>query len=347
MTRGGSITLAQIIWKRFLQALPLLFILSVISFGLVRALPGDPVEALLGESTRDISREELAFMRKRFGLDDPLPIQYARWLMGWAGHGELGRSYQDNRPVLEVILERLPATILLTGTAIIISFSTGTVWGLVLVFIRSRWPLLEGILLTSTLFLYSIPAFLTALALVYLAADRPTLHFIPVFARLDLDRGSALVALLPFVLLPAFSLALGRAAKVALFIRSLALDEIERNYVTLAIAKGMPYFRVILVHVSRNCLLPVLNLLALSLPALIGGSVLIESIFGWPGTGRLAVDATFGRNYPVMTSLIMLYGTMVILGNLLADLIAPFIDPRLRDEIETAKAEDSVRLRKL
>lgn len=319
----------QLIRTRVLEAIPLLLILSVISFTMIRALPGDPVEALIGESTRDISREELSYLRKEFGLDDPLPIQYSRWLMGWIGQGELGRSYQDNRPVLSVITERLPATILLAGAGISLSFILGTCWGVALLLVRRRLKQFEPVLISLTLFIYSVPAFLTGLSIIFLATYFEFLQPIPVFKPLPAVQGAPVLALIPFVFLPALSLALGKSAKLALFIRALAMDELGKNYVTTAIAKGLPYWRVVLFHVCINCLPPVINLLALSLPALIGGSVLIETIFGWPGTGRLAVDATFGRNYPVMTCLVMIYGTMVILSNLLADIITPIVDPRL------------------
>ncbi|MGD9683480.1 MAG: ABC transporter permease [Candidatus Obscuribacterales bacterium] len=325
--------LAQIIISRILQAIPLLFLLSVASFALIRMLPGDPVEAMLGESPRNIDPQQLAFLRHEMGLDEPIPVQYGHWLGGWIGKGELGRSYQDGRPVLTVIAERMPATLLLVFISMTLSFSLGTAWGLMLAWLRLtdrlRW--LEESLVAGSLALYSIPAFLVGIVTISVLTGVCALHSIPVFCALNLDGQSALQALIPLALIPALALGLPRAAKVALFIRTLALDEISRNYVTMALAKGSSYSRVMTVHVLRNCLLPVVNLLALSLPALIGGSVLIETIFGWPGMGRLAVEATFGRNYPVSTCLVLIYGTMVVLSNLLADVLSVFIDPRLKD----------------
>lgn len=296
-------------------------------------LPGDPVEAMLGESPQNIDSQQLAFLRHEMGLDQPIPVQYGRWLGGWIGKGELGRSYQDGRPVLAVIAERMPATVLLVSISMSFSFSLGTAWGLVLAWLRLtdrlRW--LEESLVAGSLALYSIPAFLVGIATIFVLTEVSALHWVPVFSALDLENKEALPALLPLAIVPAIALGLPRGARVALFIRTLALDEISRNYVTMALAKGSSYSRVIAVHVLRNCLLPVVNLLALSLPALIGGSVLIETIFGWPGMGRLAVEATFGRNYPVSTCLVLIYGTMVVLSNLLADVLSVFIDPRLKD----------------
>lgn len=298
-------------------------------------LPGDPVEAMLGESPQNIDSQQLAFLRHEMGLDQPIPVQYGRWLGGWIGKGELGRSYQDGRPVLAVIAERMPATVLLVSISMSFSFSLGTAWGLVLAWLRLtdrlRW--LEESLVAGSLALYSIPAFLVGIATIFVLTEVSALHWVPVFSALDLENKEALPALMPLALVPAIALGLPRGARVALFIRTLALDEISRNYVTMALAKGSSYSRVIAVHVLRNCLLPVVNLLALSLPALIGGSVLIETIFGWPGMGRLAVEATFGRNYPVSTCLVLIYGTMVVLSNLLADVLSVFIDPRLKDAL--------------
>lgn len=295
---------------------------------------------MIGQSPQDIPQEQVEILKEQMGLDAPLPVQYVRWLGGWVGRGELGRSYQDNRPVLEVIGQRIPATVLLLGTSMILSFSLGITWGLFLVWLRltNKRRSLEDWLVASTLCIYSIPAFLIGLMAIFLVTWVDWLHFVPVFSPLEIGNGGSFLALLPFALLPAVVLGLSRGAKVALFIRSLALDEIPKNYVVLALAKGVSFDRVILIHVGRNCLLPIINLLALSLPALIGGSVLIETIFGWPGIGRLAVDATFGRNYPVGTCLILIYGVMVILANLISDLLSIVVDPRLKETDSQSKS---------
>lgn len=320
--------------RRCLAALPLLLVLSLVSFTLIHALPGDPVEAMMGKAVRDIDPRQLESLRREFGLDQPLYKQYLIWLGGWVGHGELGRSYQDGRKVLEVIAERVPATVALLGTSLLLSFGMGIVWGAVMVLTRmnerSRLRPLEVPLVGMALISYSVPSFVIGIMVVFAISVVPSLEWVPLFGTLP-PGGGSLVELLPCALVPALVLSFGRAAKVALFIRSLALDEIGKNYVTLALAKGLNRRQVLLRHVTRNCLLPVINLMALSLPALFGGSVLIETVFAWPGTGRLAVDATFGRNYPVMTTLVMLYGTMVVASNLLADLLQIIVDPRLKE----------------
>lgn len=290
---------------------------------------------MMGGNTRDIDPRELAAIRSEFGLDQPLPKQYASWLKGFIGHGELGRSYQDNRKVMVVIGERIPATITLVGTALVLSFANGIFWGLVMITVRFKFRsrLFEAPFLGTALLLHSVPAFFLGLLLIYFVTVIPLFHSIPLFGPLKCDEPATPATLLKFALLPALTLALSRSAKVALFVRSLALDEITKGYVTTALAKGLSYSQVVVGHVARNCLVPIINLLALSLPTLIGGSVLIETIFAWPGTGRLAVEATFGRNFPVMTTLVMIYGTMVVLSNLVADLMQGLADPRIAEAI--------------
>lgn len=323
-----------------MAAIPLLFILSIVSFGLIRSLPGDPVDAMMGGNTRDIDPRELAYIRREYGLDQPLPKQYLTWLSGFAGKGELGRSYQDNRRVLVVIGERIPATITLVGVALAMSCTLGVSWGLFMAFIRLKFrsASVEAPFVIAALMLHSVPAFFLGLMLIYLATFNTSLNRIPLFGCLGPDQTPDPASLIKFAVLPAFTLALNRSAKLALFVRSLALDEVGREYVTTAMAKGLSYFQVITRHVARNCMVPVINLIALSLPTLIGGSVLIETIFAWPGMGRLAVEATFGRNFPVMTTLIMIYGSMVVLSNLLADILQGFVDPRLAESVAKAGA---------
>lgn len=327
--------LIRFVFKRLLAAIPLLFVLSIVSFGLIRSLPGDPVDAMMGGNTRDIDPRELAAIRSEFGLDQPLPKQYASWLKGFLGHGELGRSYQDNRKVMVVIGERIPATMTLVGLALVLSFTNGVFWGLMMILVRFKFKnaLIEAPMLATALLLHSIPAFFIGLLFIYLVTVIPALHFIPLFGPLAGNETATPAALLKFAVLPALTLAVNRSAKIALFVRSLALDEITRGYVTTALAKGLSYSQVIFRHVLRNCMVPIISLLALSLPTLIGGSVLVETIFAWPGTGRLAVEATFGRNFPVMTTLVMIYGTMVVLSNLIADIVQGFADPRIAQTI--------------
>jgi peptide/nickel transport system permease protein len=187
-----------------------------------------------------------------------------------------------------------------------------------------------------SLFLYSAPSFWLGFIAIAAITQFACLSAIPVLG-LHAPGVACVLPSLQYMILPAIVLACRRAAKVALFVRSSTLEELTKDYVTVARSKGLSRPAVIWRHAARNSLLPVVSLIGLSLPALLGGSVLVETVFGWPGMGRLAVDATFGRNYPVLLALIMIYGTLVIVSNLLADITQYAVDPRVR-EAEAAGA---------
>jgi peptide/nickel transport system permease protein len=246
--------------------------------------------------------------------------------------GNLGRSYRDGRPVLDLIKERLPATLSLIAAALSMALAIGLGWGVALTWLSTTkyFAVLEKFLLALAYGLYSTPSFWLGFLLIGLLAQSglSDIHL------LGLHPPGAKGICLASLILPALVLASRRAAKVALILNSSMLAELKSDYVFTARAKGVPPQTVLLKHVGKNSLAPVVSLLGLSIPALIGGSVLVETVFAWPGMGRLAVDATFGRNYPVLLSLTIIYGSLVILGNLLADIIQAMIDPRLKETLE-------------
>lgn len=324
--------LIGVIFRRCLGSLPLLFLLSIVSFCVIKALPGDAVEVLLGTAEKDLPAEQVKLMRQELGLDQPLPKQYVAWASGIL-RGEFGRSYRDGRPALAVIQERLPATLVLVGSALTISFTIGIMWGLGMVWLRSTPAAkLDPILVALALTFYSAPSFWVGFMAIAFVANSQFLSGIPVLGLHAPGETGDLLSLLDHAFLPALVLSSRRTAKVALFVRSSTMEEMGKGYVTSARGKGLSHFAVLTRHVMKNSLLPVVSLIGLSVPALLGGSVLVESVFAWPGMGRLAVDATFGRNYPVLLALIMIYGTLVIFSNLVADIIQLYIDPRAREE---------------
>lgn len=319
--------------RRVLAAIPLLFLVSVLSFALIRSLPGDPMDVLLANAQKDMAPATVEAMREEMGLNGSLPQQYFRWAGAWFTGGELGRSYKDGRPVLAVIGERVPATLTLVGTSLVVAFLAGTAWGLIMVWLRfARYgAITESFLAALALTLYSAPGFWLGCLALSVVVQTSWLGWVPVLGLHDPgDTQSDWKSALSHLFLPAIVLSSRRSAKVALFVRALTIEEMSREYTVTALAKGLSQFQTIVRHVMRNCLLPLVNLLGLSLPALLGGSVLIETVFAWPGLGRLAVDATFGRNYPVLMALVMIYGTLVIASNLLADMLVMLIDPRVR-----------------
>jgi len=322
----------ELIVRRCVSAVPLVFLVSVFAFILIKAVPGDPVDVLLGTSEKDLPPVQVAALRHEIGLDQPLPKQYWSWLSGWWGAGELGRSYRDGRPVLEVIGERCPATIALVGSALVVASVLGICLGLLMAATSSGIGVVSRTLVVFSIFLYSTPGFWLAFLVIF-AVGR-WLPWIPVIGLHSPGQPVTLGGALAHLILPALLLATRRAAKIALFLRALVMDEMTRDYVLVARSKGLSDTVVLVKHVLKNSLMPVVALLGLSLPALLGGSVLIETVFGWPGMGRLAVEATFGRNYPLLLSLVVVYGVMVVAANLLADILYRLVDPRLRDSVD-------------
>ncbi|HEY9869222.1 MAG TPA: ABC transporter permease [Candidatus Obscuribacterales bacterium] len=320
-----------LILRRCISAVPLIFLVSVFAFALIRLVPGDPVDVLLGASEKDLSPEQVAALRHEMGLDQPPVKQYLAWLAGFWGEGELGRSYRDGRPVLAVIGERLPATVALVGTSLVLAGTLGIAFGLAMAWAAtgrtvSYW---SPILRMAALFLYSAPGFWLASIAIFCVGR--WLPWLPISGLNDPGQAPTLASVAQHVLLPASILSLRRAAKLALFIRAMVLEEMSRDYVLIALAKGLSWSAVLARHILRNSLLPVVALLGLSLPALLGGSVLIETVFAWPGMGRLAVEAAFGRNYPLLLTLVVVYGAMVVVSTLIADLLYSLVDPRLRE----------------
>jgi peptide/nickel transport system permease protein len=339
----------SLIVRRVLSAIPMLFLLSLVSFLLIRSLPGDPIDVMLGSAQKEIAPQQLAVMRREYGLDKSPASQYWLWLKGWFYNGQndiaaqnaLGLSYRDGRPVKTVIIERLPATLILVGIALVLSFTLGTALGAALACLSliseqdsklAAWAgRAEVFAVTLTLAVYSAPNFWMAFMAIAFIAHSSFLAAVPILGLHAPGQPATPLGMVAYLILPGVLLSARRSAKIALFIRSLAIDELEREYVLTARAKGLSVAQVIVRHVLGNCLLPIVNLAGLSLPGLISGSVLIETVFCLPGMGRLMFEATLGRNYPVLMGLFMLYGAVVVVSNLLADIASIGLDPRLKE----------------
>jgi len=325
------------IFKRIFSAAVTLLLLSVVSFALMRSLPGDPVDVLLGSAQKDLPKAELKAITEELGLNQSPVKQYLLWLKGWTMAKPeqmtgLGLSYRDGRPVQEVIGERVLPTVMMVGLALLISFGAGISLGAILAYLSFRGPVaskVASVLAALATFIYSLPNFWLAFLLVALLALQPHFYTLPIFGLHAPGAEGSALEMLPYLFLPALLLSGRRLAKIALYVQNMALDELGRQYVLMALAKGLSQAQVIRKHVVKNCLLPVVNLLGLALPAMVGGSVLIESIFCVPGLGRLAVESAFARNYPVLMGLTMLYGVVVTLSSMLADILSSMLDKRL------------------
>ncbi|MBC7224435.1 MAG: ABC transporter permease [Anaerolineae bacterium] len=297
--------------RRLGGAVLVLAVVSLVSFALLDWVPGDAAQSLIGEYA---SAEALEQLRQEMGLDAPLPVRYGRYVWG-ALRGDLGRSLISGRPVAELVATRLGHTALLAVTALAVALVLGGALGM-LAAARSG-GLLDLALMAVSCLGVALPTYWLGLMLILLFALR--LGWLPV-------AGAGTPA---HLVLPALSLALPTAAMVARLVRASVLDVRDAEYVRTAWAKGLPAWRVWQRHILRNSVIPVVTMVALHLGHLLGGAVVVESIFGWPGVGRLVVQAVLDQDYPVVLGGVLLMAAMYQALNLLVDLAHGWLDPRV------------------
>jgi len=313
--------MARYVAKRCAYAVLMLFGVSLILFAIMRLAPGGPEAVLIGgEFSPDVAAE----VRARLGLDRPLLAQYASWVLA-ATRGDLGRSFKTGDPVATLVLDRLGPTLQLTGGALVLALSVALPLGVLAAVRRNTvWDALAS---SVSLFGVSFPSFWLGIMLILLFSQ--TLGLLPPSGLSEYGREGDLGARLRHAVLPTLTLALIQMASFMRFTRSSVLEVLEQDYVRTARAKGVPDRRVIWHHALRNALIPVVTVVGLSLPVLVGGAVLTETVFAWPGIGRLAVGAVFERDYPVIMGVNLMVSTVVIGANLLTDLAYCAIDPRI------------------
>jgi peptide/nickel transport system permease protein len=296
------------------QAVPTLILLSIAAFLLTTAARGDPALIALQQDGQDPTPALLADYRSRLGLDDPLPVRYVRWVDGVV-HGDLGRSLLSNRPVAQILGERIGPTLVLAGAALAFSTVIGLLLGMTLVrFHGSRGESLArgGLTLVS-----SVPAFWLAITLIVVCGER--LRILPVAGYGSWQQ----------LVLPVLALSIGPIAALARLTRGLVLDTAYADYVRTARAKGLPEGSITRRHVLRNAAAPLVALSGVRLGHLLGGAVIIESIFAWPGMGSVLLAAISGRDLPVICGYVLMTGTLVIAARVLSDGVAIVLDPRL------------------
>lgn len=309
--------------RRFIQLGPQLLILFVLSFGLVHLTPGSTggvdVSALGGENIQQ--------MRERLGLDRPLQVQFFDWL--WhAIRLDFGDSFMDGQPVREKIFDHLPATALLTGSALALSVILAIPLGVISSLYKNS-PIDYGLTIFA-FFGVSVPAFWAAIVVMIIFGVE--LRWFPVQGMESVGRSvdSHTLDVLKHLVLPATVLGLEGTAALTRLVRSSVTDVLVEDYVRTARAKGLSERVVLVRHALKNALLPMVTLIGLRLPTLIGGAVVIETVFAWPGIGRLGWDAVLKRDYPVVMGLVVFTGILTIVGNLLADIAYAIIDPRIK-----------------
>ena len=310
--------------RRVVLIVPALLTVLTATFVLVHLAPGSPVTVLAGDQSSVAYQVELTH---KLGLDRPLPEQYLRYV-GTLGRGDLGRSIVQGRPVTQVIGERVPATLLLVVPALILSALIGIWMGSMASRVR---PLTDRLLIASTLLGQAIPVFVLGLVMILLFSV--TLGTLPVVGMRDLRESytglAAVLDILRHMALPVFTLGVGHLAVMARLTRAGFRQELAQQYVVTARAKGVSEARVIWHHVLRNAANPLITAVGNEAAVLLGGAVLVERIFGWPGLGQLTLDSALARDYPVLLGIVLLAALLVMLVNLLVDLLHPIVDPRL------------------
>ncbi|HEY3449472.1 MAG TPA: ABC transporter permease [Myxococcales bacterium] len=318
---------------RLLLMIPTFFGVTLLTFAVIHLVPGDPLTAnadmLQGAGP---SREELEAFRHTMGLDEPLPVRYGKWL-GRIVTLDFGLSTYDHRPVADKIREALPNTLLLSGLALLFSYLLAVPLGVLSAVHRGRW--LDRALSLGLFLLYSMPSYWVAVVLLLVFGGGRYFDLFPMQGLHSADAGSMgtlawLGDLAWHLVLPVFVLSYASLASLSRYTRSSMVEALRQDYVRTARAKGLGERAVVLKHALRNAILPVVTLLGLSLPHLVGGSVIVEQVFGVPGMGRLGFQALATRDYNTVLAVTTLAALLTMAGVLLSDLAQSALDPRIR-----------------
>lgn len=321
------------ILRRLIGAIPLLLGIATIIFFVLNLAPGDPTSFYFNPN---VPPEIIEQMRRNLGLDQPLYIQYFRWLTSFVT-GDFGHSLAQSRPVSDIVFEALPNTLMFTGIALVLVFVIGMFIG-VLQAVK-QYSIFDSTSSVVSLFFYSMPSFWLALMLVLVFSLKAHTWgwpiALPATGMMSVDyefmtTGEKIMDRIAHLILPVGTLTLALAAGVARYMRGQMLEVVRQDYIRTARAKGLSERTVIMKHALRNSMLPVITLLGLYLPFLFSGAVLIEVIFAWPGMGRIMVDAIFQRDYPLVMATSFIFAVIVIAGNLMADVLYAVADPRIR-----------------
>jgi peptide/nickel transport system permease protein len=326
-TRGLSAGML-VLGRRIAFAVPSILIVIVLGFAAVRLAPGDPVMLLAGEQA---SQEYIMEVRERYGLDQPLYVQFARYSAALA-QGDLGYSYANKQSVLDLILERLPATLLLVSAAL----SMALLFGLALALLAVRFlnTTLDRLISALSMLGYSVPVFWLAQLLIYIFAVE--LDLFPASGMTNLRTPSEgfehAVDVLYHLVLPATNLGLIYVGLISRLARAEMAEISTMDFIMTARAKGLTENRILIQHVLRNALAPVVTISGVIIGMAFAGAIFTETIFAWPGLGRLLYDALFARDYPVVTGMFLFISVALVLTNIAVDLIYAIVDPRVREQ---------------
>ncbi|ONG59102.1 diguanylate cyclase [Pseudoroseomonas deserti] len=307
--------------RRLGQSLVLLLMVSMIGFAILHLAPGGPLSQFAAGG--DMTQEDLDRIAKELGLDRPLPVQYVEWLWRML-QGDWGRSYRDQQPVLQIIGSHIGATLELMLTSTLVAMMIGA-WVGILGAIR-RYSIFDSLATIGAMVALSIPTFWFGLVVIYVFSVG--LEWLPAGNRYTIGDES-LLDRLHHLIGPCMVLALVSTAVWSRYMRSSMLDVINQDYIRTARSKGLPERRILLNHAVRNALLPMITITGLHLPALLSGALVTETVFTWPGMGRLFLDSISYRDYPVVMGILVFTSVMVLAGSLIADLLYSVADPRM------------------
>ena len=302
--------------RRLLQLIPILLAITFLSYGMMRIAGSDVVEQKMENTGETVSQEIIDAAREELGLDKPFIVQYFTWL-GNLLRGDMGTSYVSNKPVFSTFVSKLPATLLLTVVSILLTVVISIPLGIWAAVRQNKAT--DYVIRTASFIGNSLPNFFVSLLLMYLFAIR--LGWFPVISK-----GVSLQS----AALPAFTLAIAMSAKYLRQVRATVLDELSRDYVLGAKARGVPFSTTMMKSVMKASLVTIITLLTLSIGSLLGGTAIVESIFMWDGVGKMAVDAINMRDYPIIQAYVMWMAIIYVLVNLITDLSYHYLDPRIR-----------------
>ncbi|OMP66268.1 nickel ABC transporter permease [Domibacillus epiphyticus] len=300
--------------KRLFQLVLVVLFLSIFTFGLMKMAPGDPVLAILNSDEMIVTDADQAKLRSSLGFDQPIYVQYGQWMIG-VMQLDLGTSYMSGKPVWNEIAERLPITLQLTAGALLVMVGISVPLGVLSARYPGKWP--DQIGRIFALIGASIPSFWLGLMLIYIFAFK-----FQIFPSGGMGSVSQMI-------LPSITLGFTLAAVYARLLRAGLIETLSKDYIRAGRARGVKEWRLLWLHAFRAALIPVMTVFGLSLGSLLGGAVVVEILFSWPGLGSMAVDAILSRDYPVIQGYVLLTGVLVVVLNLLVDLSYYLIDPRI------------------
>lgn len=316
--------MGRYVLKRLAISLPVLFLISIGAFLLVHLAPGDPVDMYVSP---DMTKAQIELTRKVFGLDKPLFMQYFDWMVNLFS-GNLGFSFSSRQPVGGIIMQRLSPTLILMSISLLVAYLSAIPLGIIAALKKNSW--IDRTIIGWTFFNVSFPPFFLGLALIYLFSIQ--FNIFPTGGMMVLGQEDNFSGRVMHLVLPVIVMASQFSANMIRYVRASVLDVLEQNYIRTAVSKGLSGMNILFGHVFRNSLIPIITVMGTDLPKIIGGAVITEQIFQWPGIGSLTVAAINSRDYPVLMSIVILSAIAVLLANLLVDFLYAVIDPRIRYE---------------